>query len=84
MFKVLELWCWKLSVVERTPTIFILNIHFVALKTAINNEKNKFKEKVRERNTKFTWFDKLSTSTGERADVIIIVYHRVTIVDYLY
>ena len=43
------------------------------LKAAINNGKNKFKEKIRERNTRFTWFDKLSTSTGERAAVIIIL-----------
>ena len=57
---------------------------FVVLRAAINNEEYKFREKVRERNTRFTWFDKLSTSIGERAAVIIIVYHRVTIVDYLY
>ena len=54
------------------------------LRAAINNGENKFREKVRERNTRFTWFDKLSTSTGERAAVIIIVYHRITIVNYLY
>ena len=54
------------------------------LRAAINNGENKFREKIRERNTRFTWFDKLSTSTGERAAVIIILYHRVTIVDYLY
>ena len=40
------------------------------LRAAINNGENKFREKVRERNTRFTWFDKLSTSTGERAAVI--------------
>ena len=56
----------------------------VMLRATINNGENKFREKVRERNTRFTWFDKLSTSTGERATVIIIVYHRITIIDYLY
>ena len=56
----------------------------VVLKVAINNGENKFREKIKERNTRFTWFDKLSRSTGERAAVIIIVFHRVTIVDYLY
>ena len=45
----------------------------VVLRAAINNEKNKFREKIRERNTRFTWFDKLFTSTGERATVIIIL-----------
>ena len=54
------------------------------LRGAINNEEYKFRKNVRERNTRFTWFDKLSTFTGERAAVIIIVYHRVTIVNYLY
>ena len=54
------------------------------LGTTINNGEYKFREKVRERNTRFTWFDKLSTSTGERVAVIIIVFHRITIIDYLY
>ena len=54
------------------------------LRVAINNEEYKFTKKVRERNTRFTWFDKLSTFMEKRAVVIIIVYHKVTIVDYLY
>ena len=54
------------------------------LRVAINNGEYKFREKVRERNMRFMWFDKLSTSMGERSTVIIIIYHRVTIVDYLY
>ena len=45
----------------------------VVLRAAINNGENKFREKVKERNTRFTWFDKLSTSTEERAAVIIIL-----------
>ena len=47
------------------------------LRATINNREYKFKNKVREKNTRFMWFDKLST-------VIIIVYHRIAIVDYLY
>ena len=43
------------------------------LRAAINNGENKFREKVRERNTRFTWFDKLSTLTEERMVVIIIL-----------
>ena len=41
------------------------------LRAVINNKENKFRKKVRERNTRFTWFDKLST--GKRAAVIIIL-----------
>ena len=53
-------------------------MEFVALRAAINNEKNKFREKVRERNTRFTWFDKLSTSMGE-SGCYYYPYHRVLI-----
>ena len=43
------------------------------------------RERVKERNTRFTLFDNLSTSTGEKAAVvIIIILHRVTKYDYLY
>ena len=45
----------------------------VVFRAAINNREKKFREKIKERNTRFTWFDKLSTSTGERAAVIIIL-----------
>ena len=45
---------------------------YVVLRAAINNGENKF----RERNTTFTWFDKLSTSTGERVAVVIILIIR--------
>ena len=45
----------------------------VVLRAAINNGENKFREIIRVRNTRLTWFDKLSTSTGERAAVIIIL-----------
>ena len=48
-------------------------MYSVVLRVAINNEENKFREKVRERNTRFTWFDKLFTSTRERTAVIIIL-----------
>ena len=48
----------------------------VVLRAAINNGENKFREKVKERNTRFTWFDKLSMSTEERAAVIIILIIR--------
>ena len=58
---------------KKTPKITKKVKETVVLKAAINNEENKFREKVRERNTRFTWFDKLSTSTGERVAVIIIV-----------
>ena len=51
----------------------IFYIIFVVFRAAINNEKNKFRKKVRERNTIFTWFDKLSTSTRERVAGIIIL-----------
>ena len=46
---------------------------YTMFRVSINNEENKFRKKVKERNTRFTWFDKLSTSTGERAAVIIIL-----------
>ena len=59
--------------VKETMLSMSLLFNFVVLRATINNGENKFKEKVRERNTRFTWFDKLSTSTGERAAVIIIL-----------
>ena len=36
----------------------------IVLRAAINNEEYKFREKVRERNMRFTLFDKLSMSMG--------------------
>ena len=49
------------------------SMHVLCLEQQLTMEKNKFREKIREKNTRFTWFDKLSTSTGERAAVIIIL-----------